>query len=115
MISLYQVHPRSSVAQETILVLVLRKAIYGNSIARSLSISAGEAHAVSARDTDGVPAGVVHAAPALVVSAEVLRAVRTGEAAVRAAHTVPPFPRSYRGHFPSTSDSSHPPFPVGDG
>ena len=75
-------------AQETILVLVLRKAIYGNSIARSLSISAGEAHAVSARDTDGVPAGVVHAAPALVVSAEVLRAVRTGEAAVRAAHTV---------------------------
>ena len=88
MISLYQVHPRSSVAQETVLVLVLRKPIYGNSIAHSLSISAGEAHAVSARDTDGVPAGVVPATAALVVSAEVLHAVGTGEAAVRPAHTV---------------------------
>ena len=87
MISPYQVHSRSSVAQETVLVLILRKPIYGNSITHSLSIGTGEAHAVSAGDTDAVPARVVHAAPALVVSAEMLRALGTGEAAVRPAHT----------------------------
>lgn len=72
-------HPPSSVAQVTILVLILRKSIYWNSITYSLSISIGEVHTMSICNTNGMPVWVMHDIPPFVLSIEMLLALTTGK------------------------------------
>ena len=76
-------HPPSSVAQVTILVLILRKSIYWNSITYSLSISIGEVHTMSICNTNGMPIWVMHYVPPFVLSIEMLLALTTRKMAVK--------------------------------
>ena len=81
-------HPPSSVAQVTILVLIMRKSIYWNSITDSVSISTGEVHTVSICNTNGMPIWVMHYVPPFVLSTEMLLTLTTGKVAVKPAATV---------------------------
>lgn len=88
MISLYQMHSPSIVAQVTILVLILRKSIYRNSITYSLSISIGEVHTMSICNTNGMPIWVMHYIPPFILSIEILRALTTRKMAAKPTATM---------------------------